>query len=105
MLVILPYVAFAVIPITILYWMMLFYYRKSATDLQRLDAVSRSPIQAMVTEGELIYYCGHICKARFLAHFVHGFYLMLRLRWCFYNSSIPEGTMLYRSLSFKSGHQ
>lgn len=27
MLVILPYVAAAVIPITILYWMMLFYYR------------------------------------------------------------------------------
>jgi len=53
MLVILPYVAVAVVPITILYWMMLFYYRKSATDLQRLDAVSRSPIQAMISEGKI----------------------------------------------------
>lgn len=53
MLVILPYVAVAAVPITILYWMMLLYYRNTATDLQRLDAVSRSPIQAMVTEGKV----------------------------------------------------
>lgn len=51
MIVILPYVALAIVPITLLYWFLMLRYRKSGPDLQRLDAVSRSPIQAMVSEG------------------------------------------------------
>lgn len=52
MVTILPYVALAVFPVTLLYWFLLLHYRKSGADLQRLDAVSRSPIQAMVSEGK-----------------------------------------------------
>lgn len=48
---ILPYTLIAVVPVSVLYWILLLHYRKSGADLQRLDAVSRSPIQAMVTEG------------------------------------------------------
>jgi ABC-type multidrug transport system fused ATPase/permease subunit len=48
---ILPYSLAAIIPVSWVYWMILLYYRKSGADLQRLDAVSRSPVQAMVTEG------------------------------------------------------
>jgi ABC-type multidrug transport system fused ATPase/permease subunit len=51
---ILPISIAILIPITILYWLLLFYYRKSAVDLQRLDAVSRSPVQAKLAEGKLI---------------------------------------------------
>ena len=32
------------------YWLFLLHYRKSAVDLQRLDAVSRSPVQARLAE-------------------------------------------------------
>lgn len=49
---ILPYSACALVPVIGLYWLILLYYRKSAVDLQRLDAVSRSPVQAKLTEGE-----------------------------------------------------
>jgi ABC-type multidrug transport system fused ATPase/permease subunit len=42
---ILPYSVCVLVPVTIVYWLLLFYYRKSAVDLQRLDAVSRSPVQ------------------------------------------------------------
>jgi len=52
MITILPYVAFAIFPVTLVYYLLLLHYRKSGADLQRLDAVSRSPIQAMVTEGK-----------------------------------------------------
>ena len=48
---ILPYIAFAIFPVTFIYWMLLLHYRKSGPDLQRLDALSRSPIQAKVSEG------------------------------------------------------
>jgi len=51
MVVILPYTAIAIFPVTVVYYLLLLHYRKSGADLQRLDAVSRSPIQAMVTEG------------------------------------------------------
>ena len=51
MCVILPWMACAVVPITILYWMLMLHYRKSGADLQRLDAMARSPIQAMLAEG------------------------------------------------------
>lgn len=48
---IIPWMILVIIPVTTLYWLLLLYYRKSAADLQRLDAVSRSPIQAAVSEG------------------------------------------------------
>lgn len=48
---ILPWSAAALLIILVAYYLLLLYYRKSATDLQRLDAVSRSPIQACLTEG------------------------------------------------------
>lgn len=52
MIVILPYMALIIFPITAVYWLLLLHYRKSGADLQRLDAASRSPIQAMISEGE-----------------------------------------------------
>lgn len=51
MCVILPWMAFAIFPTIFLYWMLMLHYRKSGADLQRLDAVARSPIQAMLSEA------------------------------------------------------
>ena len=48
---ILPWILFALVPITCVYWLLLLHYRKSAVDLQRLDSVSRSPLQARLAEG------------------------------------------------------
>jgi ABC-type multidrug transport system fused ATPase/permease subunit len=48
---IVPYLFLAIIPVTLAYYYLLLHYRKSGSDLQRLDAVSRSPIQAMVSEA------------------------------------------------------
>lgn len=49
--VILPWSICVLALVTILYCFLLSYYRKSAIDLQRLDAVSRSPIQQCVQES------------------------------------------------------
>jgi len=49
--VILPWTAFILTAIMLLYWRLLLYFRKSAVDLQRLDAISRSPVQANLAEG------------------------------------------------------
>jgi ABC-type multidrug transport system fused ATPase/permease subunit len=49
---IIPWMALAIFPITLVYWLLLLHYRKSGADLQRLDAVARSPIQAMLAEGK-----------------------------------------------------
>jgi ABC-type multidrug transport system fused ATPase/permease subunit len=51
MVVIIPWLILAILPVTISYYYLLLHYRKSGSDLQRLDAVSRSPIQAMVSEA------------------------------------------------------
>jgi ABC-type multidrug transport system fused ATPase/permease subunit len=51
MAILLPWMLLILFPVISLYWMMLLYYRKSGSDLQRLDAVSRSPIQAMLAEA------------------------------------------------------
>lgn len=48
---ILPWIVFGIIPVTAVYYMLLLYYRHSGNDLQRLDAVSRSPVQSMVSEA------------------------------------------------------
>ena len=49
---ILPWIICALLPITCLYAIMLYYYRMTGIDMQRLDAKARSPIQALVSEGE-----------------------------------------------------
>ena len=46
------YNIFVLVPIIVIYWYLLLYYRKSAVDLQRLDAMSRSPVQANLAEGK-----------------------------------------------------
>lgn len=48
---VLPWVVFAVVPVCALYFGIQLYYRRSGPDLQRLDAMSRSPIQASLAEG------------------------------------------------------
>jgi len=47
---ILPWSAAAIIPVSIMYWVLALHYRLSGPDLQRLDALSRSPMQSMVSE-------------------------------------------------------
>ena len=53
---ILPWMIFMLVVVILLYWLLLLYYRKSAVDLQRLDAISRSPIQALLAEVECFAY-------------------------------------------------
>jgi ABC-type multidrug transport system fused ATPase/permease subunit len=48
---ILPWMILAMIPVAMVYWMIQNKYRKSGADLQRIDALSRSPLQAMLAEG------------------------------------------------------
>ena len=49
---ILPWIIFGIVPVTIVYWMLLLYYRKTGNDVQsRLDAMSRSPVQSMLSEA------------------------------------------------------
>ncbi|CAB9525313.1 Oligomycin resistance ATP-dependent permease YOR1 [Seminavis robusta] len=47
---ILPWTALAIVPVSVMYWVLMLYYRKSGPDLQRIEAVSRSPLQSMVSE-------------------------------------------------------
>ncbi len=51
MLVILPWMIIVMIPVAFCYWLIQIHYRKSGADLHRLDALSRSPLQAMLSEG------------------------------------------------------
>lgn len=51
MLVILPWMIIVMLPVTLCYWLIQIHYRKSGADLHRLDALSRSPLQAMLSEG------------------------------------------------------
>ena len=48
---ILPWMLLAIFPVTVVYWFLLLHYRRAGADLQRLDAVSRSPIQTLISEG------------------------------------------------------
>ena len=52
MCVILPWMLLALFPVTVFYGILLLHYRKSGTDLQRIDAMTRSPIQSMLSEGK-----------------------------------------------------
>ena len=49
---IIPWMAFALGPVVAVYVGLLTYYRKSGADLQRIDAVSRSPVQSLLAEGK-----------------------------------------------------
>jgi len=51
MVTIIPWIALGIAPVTVAYWFLLLYYRQTGNDLQRLDAVSRSPVQAMLSEA------------------------------------------------------
>lgn len=51
MVAILPWMILALIPVCGCYWAIQQHYRKSGADLQRIDALSRSPLQAMLAEG------------------------------------------------------
>jgi hypothetical protein len=70
----LPYNICVLVPIIAIYWYLLRYYRKSAVDLQRLDAVSRSPVQANLVEGEIAY-----SNTRYQHVYTHHFHLFLHL--------------------------
>ena len=48
---IIPWLLLVNLFVMVLYAIILLYFRRSAADLQRLDAVSRSPIQALLSEG------------------------------------------------------
>ena len=47
---ILPWSALALFPVSVMYWFLMMHYRMSGPDLQRIDALSRSPLQSMITE-------------------------------------------------------
>lgn len=51
---ILPWIILGIVPISIIYFFIQLYYRMSGPDLQRIDAMSRSPIQASLAEGKHI---------------------------------------------------
>ena len=46
-----PLMILIFLPVTYLYYRTQLFYRRAAVDLQRLDAVSRSPLQAVLAEG------------------------------------------------------
>ncbi|VEU37559.1 unnamed protein product [Pseudo-nitzschia multistriata] len=47
---IIPWSALALFPVSMLYLLFMHYYRLTGPDLQRIDALSRSPIQSMISE-------------------------------------------------------
>jgi hypothetical protein len=49
---ILPWIILGIVPVSIIYFFIQLYYRMSGPDLQRIDAMSRSPIQANLAEGK-----------------------------------------------------
>ena len=49
---VLPWILLGIVPVTIVYGFIQYYYRMSGPDLQRIDAVSRSPLQASLAEGK-----------------------------------------------------
>ena len=51
MVIIFPFILLILIPVIVSYFLLQLFYRKSSVDLQRLDAVTRSPIQALIAEG------------------------------------------------------
>jgi ABC-type multidrug transport system fused ATPase/permease subunit len=54
--IIIPWLLIVLLFIVVNYWLLVSHYRKSAVDLQRLDAVSRSPVQAQLAEGMCVLF-------------------------------------------------
>jgi ABC-type multidrug transport system fused ATPase/permease subunit len=48
---VLPWLALVLMPVSIMYFFIQLFYRMSGPDLQRIDAVTRSPLQATLAEG------------------------------------------------------
>lgn len=48
---VLPWILLGIVPVTFAYYFLQLYYRMSGPDLQRIDATSRTPIQASLAEG------------------------------------------------------
>jgi hypothetical protein len=48
--IILPWSALVLFPVSIMYWCLMLHYCMLGPDLQRLDALSRSPLQSMVND-------------------------------------------------------
>jgi ABC-type multidrug transport system fused ATPase/permease subunit len=67
--VVLPWILIPLAPVTIFYVYTQSYYRMSGPDLQRLDAISRSPIQASLAEGRT-QYMRKSTVTRFISSFV-----------------------------------
>ena len=65
MVVVLPWMMLGIVPVTAMYFFIQYYYRMSGPDLQRIDAVSRSPLQASLAEGD------YPCVQFFLFDFYH----------------------------------
>ena len=57
--IILPWQLLVITFIIFMYWVLVLHYRKSAVDLQRLDATSRSPVQAQLGEGTYHFFVIH----------------------------------------------
>ena len=53
MVVVLPWMAIGVVVVSTVYFFVQKFYRMSGPDLQRIDAVSRSPLQAGLSEGKI----------------------------------------------------
>lgn len=98
---ILPWMALAIFPITVLYWLLLLHYRKSGADLQRLDAVARSPIQAMLAEGmfctSTVYYTYNQQESAYLIPlFLHSVVLFVSYRWKRHYPRVPSTRQIHR---------
>jgi len=52
---VLPWIVCALLPIVGLYYFLQRYHRFTGPDLQRLDAQSRSPVQAQLAEGMYLF--------------------------------------------------
>jgi ABC-type multidrug transport system fused ATPase/permease subunit len=59
---ILPWIILGLVPVSVIYFFIQLYYRMSGPDLQRIDAMSRSPIQASLAEGKYILICFQLAK-------------------------------------------
>lgn len=55
MVAVLPWMLLGIFPVGVMYVFIQYYYRMSGPDLQRIDAVSRSPLQASLAEGMLLW--------------------------------------------------
>jgi ABC-type multidrug transport system fused ATPase/permease subunit len=71
MAIILPWMMIPIAFVCGVYWILVLHYRKSAVDLQRLDATSRSPVQAKL--GEVIDGTSTIRTYGKSSHFSHLF--------------------------------